>query len=222
VRTSSGTATAAPAKVALGLKAHSGWAALVVLRTGEGRLAGDRVDLVDRRRIELVLQDEAGWAKQPYHTAEELQPADARRMVERGIESARRHAEREMRAAIERLAADGHTITGCAVLMGAPMPAWSVDEILAVHVRMHKAEGMLFREALAGAVTSCGLRLVAIPEKELNAHAARALSTSVGVLQKRVAAIGRSAGPPWGKDQKEAALGAMVALLGRRSRGGTR
>jgi hypothetical protein len=209
-------------RVALGLKAHSGWAALVVLRAETGRLAGQRVNLLDRRRIELVREDEAGWAKQPYHAAEELPPAEARRMVERGIESARRHAEREMRAAVERLEAGGHAIAGCAVLMGAPMPAWSVDEILAVHVRMHKAEGVLFREALAGAATKCGLRLVAVPEKEVIAHAVRALATPAGALLKTVAAIGKSAGPPWGKDQKDAALAAMIALLARRSRGGAR
>jgi len=28
------------------------------------------------------------------------------------------------------------------------MPDWSTDEILAVHVRMHKAEGELFRDVL--------------------------------------------------------------------------
>ena len=64
------------------------------------------------------------------------------------------------------------------------MPAWSVDEILAVHFRMHKAEGVLFREALAGAATKCGLRLVQVPEKELDAHAARALAVMVALLAR--------------------------------------
>ena len=209
-----------PLRVALGLKAHSGWAALVVLGDAKGRPAGGpgiegRLELVDRRRIELVREDEADWAKQPYHAAEELKPAEARRIVERGIGSARRNAVREMRAAVERLEAGGHTIAGCAVPMGAPMPAWSVEEILAVHFRMHKAEGVLFREALAEAATGCGLRLVAIPEKELIDHAARALMTPAGALQRTIAALGKSAGPPWGKDQKDAALAAMVALLAR-------
>src|SRR5215471_2074860 len=59
--------------VALGLKAHSGWAALV----GVGRERGALV-VSTRRRIELV--DEA-WAKQPYHAAEALEPEPARRLV---------------------------------------------------------------------------------------------------------------------------------------------
>ena len=209
-------------RVALGLKAHSGWAALVVLGEAEGRrAAGQRTErplaLVERRRLDLVDANEAHWAKQPYHAAENLKPADARRMVERGIEAARRGAAREVRAAVERLAAGGHAIAGGAVVMGAPMPAWSVDEILAVHFRMHKAEGVLFREALAGAVTRCGLRLVAVPGKEMADHAARELATPAGALRKRVEAIGKPAGAPWAKDQKEAALAAMVVLLARRS-----
>src|SRR5262245_26683076 len=209
-------------KVALGLKAHSGWAALVALADGAGR-----PEIVERRRIDLVLPEEAGWAKAPYHAAEELQPADARRMVERGVEAAHRGAEREMWAVVDRARAAGHAIAGCAVLMGTPMPAWSTDEILAVHFRMHKAEGVLFREALAAAATACGLRLVPIPEKELAAHAAHALGTPGAALQKTIAALGKVAGPPWGKDQKESALAALVALRapggrapGGRARGG--
>jgi len=31
---------------------------------------------------------------------------------------------------------------------------------------------------------------------------------------KRIAMLGKSMGPPWGKDQKDAALAAMVALAG--------
>jgi hypothetical protein len=31
-------------------------------------------------------------------------------------------------------------------------------------------------------------------------------------IQKKLTALGKAAGPPWGKDQKDAALAAMVAL----------
>ena len=41
--------------------------------------------------------------------------------------------------------------------MANPMPDWSVEEILAVHFRMHKAEGVLFRDALVEAANACGL-----------------------------------------------------------------
>ena len=95
------------------------------------------------------------------------------------------------------------------------MPDWTVDEILAVHFRMHKAEGVLFRDALALAATVCNVRLLAIPEKQLDEHAERALATSVNSLRTTIASLGKSVGPPWGKDQKDASLAAMIALQGR-------
>lgn len=194
-------------KVAFGFKAHSGWAALVVLGAGSGRL-----EVVDRRRVELVTGDEAGWAKAPYHAAEDLDPRAAAELVRRSIRVARRNALREMRAAVKRAKADGLDVAACAVLMGAPMPAWSVEEIRAVHFRMHKAEGVLFREALARAAAGCRLRLVEVPEKQLHAFAGRALAVPPGTLMMRIAALGKVIGPPWGKDQKDAALAAMIAL----------
>jgi hypothetical protein len=197
-------------RVAFGLKAHSGWAALVVLGDHEGGHA-----VIDRRRLELVVEGEAGWAKQPYHAAEGLGRSEARGIVGRGIEAARRNATREMRAALDRARRAGHAVAACAVLMGEPMPEWSVEEILAVHFRMHKAEGILFREALAEAATECRVRLVAIPEKRLGEQAERVLAAPLSALVQRVSALGKIAGPPWGKDQKDAALGAMIALRGR-------
>ena len=190
--------------VTFGLKAHSGWAALVVLGVDGGNF-----EVVDRRRIELV---EENWQKQPYHAAEELEPREAAMIVKRGIRAAHRNALNEIRAAIKREDKNEHRVVGCAVLMGEPMPNWSVAQILAVHFRMHKAEGVLFREALAKAATKCGLSFVAVPEKQLNDYAVRTLSTPLGLLTKRIAGLGKEIGPPWGKDQKEAALAAMIAL----------
>jgi hypothetical protein len=197
-------------RVALGLKAHSGWAALVALGGGGGDLR-----VVDRHRIELVQQADASWARQPYHAAEGLKPAAGREVVRRGVAGARRAALAAIRLAVRRARDAGHDAVAGAVLVGDPMPAWSVDEILAVHFRMHKAEGVLFRDVLLRAVKACGLRVVAVPEKRLMQDARRILATPAGGLVKTLGALGRSVGPPWGKDQKEAALAAMIALQGR-------
>jgi len=194
-------------KVAFGMKAHSGWAALVVV----GERDGDLV-VVDRRRIELVEEE---WARQPYHAAEDLEPKEARDVVKRGVEGARRIAVREMRAAVKRERERENEVAACAVLVGGPMPDWSVEEILAVHFRMHKAEGVLFRDVLVRAAKECGLALVEIPEKTLTPHAERALRTPASDFVKEIARLGKIAGPPWGKDQKDAALAALVALRGR-------
>jgi hypothetical protein len=193
-------------KVAFGMKAHSGWAALVVVGTRDGDFA-----VVERRRIELV-EDE--WAKQPYHAAEDLEARAARALVERGIEGAQRIAVREMRAAVRRELARKNEVTACAVLVANPMPDWSIEEILAVHFRMHKAEGVLFRDALVRATKASGLKLVAIPEKLLTKHAESALGSPMSRLTKKIATLGKLVGPPWGKDQKDAALAAMIGLQG--------
>jgi hypothetical protein len=191
-------------KVAFGLKAHSGWAALIVI----GKTGGEYI-VIDRRRVELV---EEAWARQPYHAADELEPPEARALVKRGVDSARRIALRETKLLLKREKARGNSVTGCAVLIGNPMPDWSTDEILAVHFRMHQAEGVLFRDALADATRKIGLRLVAIPEKELAKTAQDTLGASRGELTTTIAQLGKSVGPPWTKDQKDAALAAMVAL----------
>jgi hypothetical protein len=194
-------------KVAFGLKAHSGWAALVVLGGRDGA-----IEVSDRRRIDLVEEE---WAKQPYHAAEGLKPGAAREMVGRGIEAAHRMARRELRAAVRRERERRNSVEACGVLVGNPMPAWSVEEILAVHFRMHKAEGVLFRDALVKGARSCGLPLVAIDEKSLKKHAEAALGPAGKALIGKIESLGRSVGPPWGKDQKDAALSALIALQGR-------
>lgn len=196
-------------KAVLGLKSHSGWAALVVL--GD---AGGQLQVIDRRRIELVEAGDAEWARQPYHAAEHLEPVAARGLVKRGMASARRIAAREMRSAVRRTRAEKHEIVACAVLVGDPMPDWSVDEILSVHFRMHKAEGALFQDALGAAARTCGVTLVAVPTKDLAAQARQAFGPRTSKVLAQIASLGKSVGPPWGKDQKEAALAAAIALGG--------
>src|SRR2546422_9956995 len=99
-------------KVAFGMKAHSGWAALVVLGTHSREL-----QVVDRRRVELVEKDEASWAKQPYHAAEHLNRGDARDLVKRGLVTARRIAVREMREAVKCAREAGHAGDACTILL---------------------------------------------------------------------------------------------------------
>jgi len=191
-------------RVAFGLKAHSGWAALVVLSKESGSYV-----VIDRRRIELV---EERWAKQPYHAAEGCKPDIARDLVKRGVDSANRIALRELQTAVTFEENRGNKVVGCGVLVTDPMPGWTVDEILAVHFRMHKAEGVLFRDALAVAAEKCKVPVVRVQEKLLSDVAGESLKTTSADLARSIAMLGKSVGPPWGKDQKEAATAAMIAL----------
>jgi len=193
-------------RVAFGLKSHSGWAALVGLGVRNGEL-----QVIARSRMELVEKTDASWAKQPYHAAKRS-TGNASDVVRRGVESAGRLAIREMRAAVERAREAGHEVGACAVLVVDPMPGWTVDEILAVHFRMHKAEGVLFRDSLIRAADACGVPSVAIVEKQLSGQAKRALGTSMKRFQHAIASLGKTVGVPWGVDQKDAALAALIAL----------
>jgi hypothetical protein len=193
--------------VGLGFRAHSGWAALVAIAENDRRLV-----VVERGRVEMI---EEPWQKHPYHAAEDMDTAAARDLIRRGTRVADRLARIGMEAALERQIRLGHRVSACAVLTSGPMPDWSVEEITAVHFRMHKAEGALFKDALARAADACGLRLLRIPEKDLGAVAAKTVRTPAASLVSRIAALRKTAGPPWGKDQKDAALAGLVALRAR-------
>jgi hypothetical protein len=192
-------------KVAFGLKPHSGWAALTVVGCRDEQFV-----IVDRQRIAIA--DEP-WQKMPYHAAEQLESKAARELVLRGIDAAHRNSVREIRKAIDRERGRGNEVIAIAVLIAnAAMPQWSIEEILAVHFRMHKAEGVLFRDTLVEACKVCEVRSVSVPEKLLIETAKQALSASAESVTDRLSALGKSVGAPWGKDQKDAALAAMIAL----------
>jgi hypothetical protein len=190
-------------RVAIGLKARTGRAVLVAVG-GEVRAP----QLIERSQIQLL--PDGAWA--PYHAAADLDRAAARDSVRRSIASAHRLARSGLRDATRRLAKLGHQVCGCAVLVGTGMPPWSVEEILAVHVRMHQAEGELFRAVLVAGAHACKLQLTTLSDKAALDGAAALLALPSARLEAHLAALGKSAGPPWGKDQKEAAAAALTAL----------
>lgn len=176
-------------RVALGWKAHSGWAALVALAPAD-----------------------EPFAKAPYHAADRVAGSAARELAERDVASVQRAVPGAIQNAVKRCTDAGHAVCGCAVLVGSGMPPWTTEEILAVHFRMHKAEGELFRDTLVAGARACGLALTTLPDKTALDSAARALGVSRARLDASLAALGKAAGAPWGKDQKEAAAAALVAL----------
>jgi hypothetical protein len=190
-------------RVAIGLKARTGRAALV---TVGGDV--DQPQFIERSQIPLL----PDGAFAPYHAAEGLDPQEARESVTRSIAEAHRLAASGIREAARRCAEAGHELCGCAVLVGTGMPDWSTDEILAVHVRMHKAEGELFRDVLVAGARACDLELTTLPDKSALDAAAKMLGVTRAHLAAGLARLGKSAEPPWGKDQKEAAAAALAAL----------
>ena len=188
----------------MGLRAHSGWAALVVV----GGASRSPV-ILDRRRIELV---SPGVPKQPYHAAEKLDLKKAGALVRRCVGGARRLARRALRAVVADLKKNGHEVVGCGLLLGSGRPATTLAATLASHPLIHTAEGELFRNALVHASQHCRLPVTGVKERELFAQGAAELRTPADKLRRRLNEMGRELGPPWREDQKLAALVGWLAL----------
>jgi hypothetical protein len=189
----------------LGLRAHSGWAALVAV--GGGSVSPQ---VLDRRRIEMADDPEA---KQPYHAAEELPLAKAQALLDRLARQAQERAVAGLGAALADLRAAGYDVVGAIVLTASGKPLPALESILASHALIHTADGEHFRDALAFAGKQHRVPVVRIREKDLAAQAAKALGRSAPALQATVTAWGKPLGPPWTQDQKLSALGAWVGLV---------
>ncbi len=200
-------------RAAVGLRAHSGWAAAVTLG-GEAKAPV----LLDRRR--LALADEATTRPvQPYHASEGLPLAKAERIVGHAIEQARRFGERGLRELADELLSLGYEIETCALISGSGRTLPGLESVLASHALIHAAEGEMFRDALRHGSERTGLPVLEVKEKELSLVAMEILGIPETKLKLRVGALGRAAGPPWAEDQRLAALAAWIALAPGNKRG---
>jgi len=199
------TATAARA-AAIGLRAHSGWAALVAV-AGSPRSA----EILARRRIELSDPAFEG-SKQPYHAAEGKPLPKAAKILDRCAADAGRLARQAFREVAAEVATSGHWVASCGLLLASGRPLPALAAILASHALIHTADGELFRDALAAAAEENGWLLARVKEKEAYAAAAAALRLPPEELRGRVKDLGRSIGPPWTEDQKLAAVAGWLAL----------
>ena len=190
-------------RIAIGFKPRIGRATMVILG-GEPRAPV----FIESREVALL----PPGAFAPYHVAAELPQPRRQASIDRDVGLARELAEQALRDAVGRCKAAGNQAIGCGVLAGNALPAWTTDEIIAVHVRMHMAEGEMFRAVLRDAATRCKLGPVTLPDKTVFESAAKALAMKPAQLVSALAALGKAAGPPWRKEQREAAAVALVAL----------
>jgi hypothetical protein len=121
-----------------------------------------------------------------FHMAESMSLPYAARWIARARTKALAAAKR---ALAPLLAMD---VDVCAIVAKSDTPA-PLEHVLAAHPRIHTAEGHFYRDVLREACT-VPVRLVA--PRSLDA-----------------ATVGKLAGPPWGNDQKLAALAAWSALI---------
>jgi hypothetical protein len=189
----------------VGFSPHSGWAAVVVLA---GSVA--KPVLLDRRRVLLAEPDDP-VGKQPFHAAEALPLAQAMRLVDRCVADSRKRAADEMARLAADLASKGYVLRSGGLAGKDPKPLGSLASILASHALIHAAEGELFRDVLRHAAPK-GVEWLRVPEREVEARCAKAVGLLAATLRSHLATIGKTAGPPWTKDQKTASLIAWMCL----------
>ena len=188
---------------AIGFSSHSGWAAVVCL-------GGSAPAILERSRMLLT---SGPLPREPYHDAKRrggLQEAE--KIVAAAAEEARALAVEAITGLAASIGVDGYELVASGVVLGGGSPDFTLWQALSTHAAMHGAEGWLFREALIEASQKCGLKATGVREHDLAARVAAALARSEGIVGALVQQLGRGQGPPWGRDQKAAALAALVAL----------
>ena len=193
-------------RTALGVRMHSGWGVLVAVSRD-----ADSVEVLDRRRIVTVDSGTPG-ANQPYHYAAKLGLPEAERHLETCAAVSERLALAEVKEVIRELDGRHYRIVGSAVLMASGRPLPSLAKVLASHPLIHTAEGEFFRNAASKACERLGISVMAIRERELAQRAEEAFGNAASRVQSRISSLGRSIGPPWTRDHKNAALAASLIL----------
>jgi hypothetical protein len=186
---------------AVGFATHSGWAIAVTVT-----FDGARLDVVDRRRVELIDED---TPRQAFHAAAGLPHDDAAALVAR-VEAA---IEGASEAALDEIVESVDDVESVGIV-GAPRDIPDVATVLASHARMHASEGEQYRRALAEVAAARGLPAWRGASDVLPAASAAATGWTASRLTTALAEIGRALGPPWRKDHKEAVLAALASLSG--------
>ena len=164
--------------------------------------------IIERRRI--------AYEPQPtrfiYHRASEIVPAEAEALITRARAEAVEKAREEIERLISAVQGKGQTVAAAGVPGGNVKLPEPLAAILGAHSRIHAAEGAFYRDVLAEACNRIGLSVKRTPERDLWAVASKVSGSSEAKLRQRFVVLGKELGPPWGEDQKLAALAAFAAI----------
>jgi hypothetical protein len=191
---------------AVGCRAHTGWAALVVVAGGVARPA-----VPFRGRAELG--DPAGRVRRNvYQAARGLEPAAAATLIEAAERIAAERAADALERTVRQARDEGAVVRSCAVVVGASGEGVRLESILASHALAHAAEGRLYQGALLQGAEARGLDTIAVPKRSIWEQGEAALGIAADELRHWIDELRREVGPPWAQDQKLAALAAWIAL----------
>lgn len=189
---------------------HSGWGALVAVSARVSQL-----EVIERRRI-LTIDPKMLGAKQPYHHVAQLELTEAERYLGECVRISQALARDALRGVMQDLDRRQYRLTGAALLLASGRALPSLPDILASHSLIHAAEGEFFRQAIRDACCHLAIPLTGYPERELEERAKATFGGTTGQVQRTIASLGKSLGPPWTKDEKTATLAAAL-LLGDRT-----
>ena len=190
----------------VGCSVHTGWAVLVVV-AGPAKAPS----IVARRRVELAEDEQARFV---YHRAEEMALAEAAKLVDRRSREALAKATTAFEAVANDVGKEAPLAALGIIESNRVLPS-SLEAILRSHASIHTAEGALYRGALEEAARKKKLAVVRVSSKQLPTRAAAAIGVKAEALPAWLAELGRAAGRPWGRDEKDALLVACVALAAR-------
>jgi hypothetical protein len=170
---------------------RTGWAVAIALG---GQAAAPR--FLGRLEIALVPPQ---LPSQPYHAAAGLESRAARTLVPKVELAAEDAAVAGLRSLADGLPAP---LSAVAVVVRPVSLPVDLADILRSHARMHAGEGVLYREAMLAAARTCGWIAVAVDVQ------------SLPVADYALTAIGRDAGRPWRRIEKDAVRAALAQLPG--------
>ena len=158
--------------------------------------------VVHRERVTLL--DDASL-HEPYHSAVGHPLDEARELIGSAEEAAAVAAEARISGFVSSLGP-----VAAVGVVGGNRRLPELPRILTKHALLHAADRDLYEQAIIQGATRAGLPVTTIPATgTLLADASHELGVA---LDSSLTALGKSIGPPWQKDHKEATAAALIAL----------
>ena len=194
---------ARPSTAVLGFRPHTYWTAVVAVA---GSLKSPQV--LERRRIVFA----TGLERFVYHQAETMDLAKAQVMIDDVRAATKANAAREIGALVADLQNDGGEVSAAATAAGIAKLPDRLEDIVAVHARMHAAEGEFYRDVVAEGARAVGLEVHRVLERDAPGLVAAHLHIDAAELEARMKEMGAALGPPWNEDFRLATQAAWTQL----------
>jgi len=148
-------------------------------------------------------------ARQPYHVVAEQDEERGMKLVRQTLKTATANAVRATRGLMDQARNSDYEVRAAVLVVGSDTNPASIRQ---PHVRAHALEGRLYREALEGAVSQCGLASRILVERDILTAPEEAVGKPRTELEAAFTTFAKEAGRPWRSQEKAAALAAWVAL----------